>query len=445
MPDLWAEKRELRKKGVRPLAARMRPGSLQEFVGQEHILGEGKLLRRMLNSGTMTSFLFHGPPGTGKTTLARLIANHVDAVFHQANASMIGVKQIRSLIADAERLLGETDRRTILFLDEIHRFNKAQQDVLLGDVEAGLLILIGATTENPYFTVNSALVSRSTLFRFEPLSEDDIAVLVRRAAADEKRGYGKLNIELRDEAVQHWARISDGDARRALSALEVAVLSSQTSPEETIVIDLQVAQESIQAKAIVYSGTGDQHYDTISAFIKSVRASDPDAAIYWLAMMLEAGEDPRFIARRLSILASEDIGNADPRALELAAATFSVVERIGMPEAQLTLAQCTTYLALAPKSNASAKALWAAQKDIQQGRTFQVPAYLRDPHQPEMADGSKAGQGYEYAHKFPDAVTSQQNLPRLREYYHPTDRGVEKRLGEYLSRLRELRRNNQQG
>jgi putative ATPase len=440
MTDLWAETREERRRQAEPLAARMRPRILEEFAGQRHILGEGKLLRRMLDAGTLTSLIFHGPPGTGKTTLARLIADVVDATFHEASAPLVGVKQIREIIDGASLRLGESGRRTILFLDEIHRFNKAQQDVLLDDVEAGRLILIGATTENPYFTVNRALVSRSTAFRFEPLSVDDVANLVRRAAADPEHGYGQLELTLTGEAVEHWARISEGDARRALTALEVAVLSSRKHTDGPIVIDAVVAQESIQAKAIVYDGTGDDHYNVISAFIKSVRGSDPDAAIYWLAVMLEAGEDPRFIARRLAILASEDIGNADPRALEVASAAYAVVERIGMPEGQLTLAQCTIYLALAPKSNASAKAIWAAQKDVRNGRTLEVPTYLRDKNAATLGDGSRSGTGYEYTHDSADGIGRQDYLPESRQYYHPTDRGVEQRLAERLRQLRDQRR-----
>jgi putative ATPase len=319
----------------------MRPRTLGEFVGQGHILGAGKLLPRMLEADALTSVIFHGPPGTGKTTLAEVIAHGTRSRFVRENAAGVGVKRVREIIQDASRVLETEGKRTILFLDEIHRFSRSQQDVLLEDVERGVLILIGATTENPLFSVNSALVSRSTLFRFEPLTEEEVAGVVRAALRDTERGFGGLTVRIEDEAVAHWARASDGDARRALMALDVAVRSSGGGKEHEgeIAIDLAVAQESIQRKAIVYDGTGDEHYDAISAMIKSVRGSDPDAAVYWIARMLEAGEDPRFIARRLAILASEDIGNADPRGIMMADACWSLVERIGMPEARITLGQ----------------------------------------------------------------------------------------------------------
>jgi putative ATPase len=354
---------------------------------------------------------------------------------------MIGVKEIRHILADATRRIEDVSgagRRTILFLDEIHRFARNQQDVLLNDVENGLVILIGATTENPYFAVNSALVSRSTIFRFEPLDDDEVASLVRRAISDE-RGFGKMNIQINDEAIAHWARISDGDARRALNAIEVAVLSSmrerETESGKPIVIDREIAEQSIQQKALVYDGTGDEHYDTISAFIKSMRGSDPDAAVYWLARMLEAGEDPRFIARRIAILASEDIGNADPHALPLAVAAMQACEFVGLPECQLNLAQAVTYLACAPKSNASYLAIREAQEDIRDGRVLPIPRHLQDSHYP----GAKRlghGEGYEYAHDAPGAIAAQDYLGVEREYYRPTDRGFEKQLAIRLEQIR---------
>ncbi|MCZ6834999.1 MAG: replication-associated recombination protein A, partial [Planctomycetota bacterium] len=355
MNDLWADQREKRRKAVQPMAVRMRPRTLGEFVGQEHFLGEGKLLRRMLDADRLTSVLFWGPPGTGKTTLASVIANYTGRHFVSTNAAMVGVKDIRAILSEAARRLESDEVRTILFLDEIHRFARNQQDVLLEDVETGLITLIGATTENPYFSVNSALVSRSTLFQFESLSEDHIITLIRNTISD-KRGYGDFDLQIEDDALAHWARISDGDARRALNALELAVQSQGRTSSGMIRIDLNTAQESIQAKALVYDGTGDEHYDIISAFIKSMRGSDPDAAVYWLARMLQAGEDPRYIARRIAILASEDIGIADPQAILIANAAWQLAERIGMPECQLTLSQAAIYMATAPKSNASAKA-----------------------------------------------------------------------------------------
>ncbi len=464
--DLWEEKRKAARNAVAPLAVRMRPRTFDEFVGQTQFLGAGKLLRRMLEAGKLTSLLFSGPPGTGKTTLAEVIAYHTKAKFERANAAMIGVKDVRRIIADAKSRLEsyaidgnrniEGGGRTILFLDEIHRFNKAQQDVLLGDVERGLIILIGATTENPYFAVNSALVSRSTVFRFDPIEVEDIETLVRRAVTDTERGYGKLDLDVHDDAIHHWAITSDGDARRALSALEIAVLSSggrdqiiannttsETDPKvpsnatsEKIIIDLETAQESIQRKALVYDGTGDEHYDVISAFIKSMRGSDPDAAIYYLARMLEAGEDPRFIARRIAIFASEDVGNADPRAIEIASAAFLITERVGLPECQLTLAQATIYMSIAAKSNASTMAILAAIEDVKQGRTVEVPHHLRDSHYPASKEKLGHGVGYEYAHNHPGGVVPNQNMGISKVYYTPTDRGLEARIAERLAELR---------
>ncbi|MDB5296754.1 MAG: rarA, partial [Phycisphaerales bacterium] len=389
--DLFADVRKKNLDRVAPLAVRMRPRSLDEFAGQTHFLGAGKLLRRMLEADRLTSVIFYGPPGTGKTTLASLIAQYTKSHFEQVNAASVGVKEVRAVLDAAKERLSHGGRRTVLFLDEIHRFNRAQQDILLPDVEAGLIILVGATTENPFFSVNSPLISRSQVFQFAPLSEDDIRALVRRAVADAERGFGAIPIEIDDAAVNHWATICDGDARRALMALEVAVLSlreegggrssgggqidAAAEPHPAprpLHISLDVAEQSIQQKAIVYDATGDEHYDAASALIKSMRGSDPDAAIYWLARMLEAGEDPRFIARRIAILASEDVWNADPRAISVAQACYDIVERIGMPEARITLAQAVVYMATAPKSNRSYAAINAAIDDVRNGRTVPV-------------------------------------------------------------------------
>jgi putative ATPase len=433
----------------------MRPRSLEEFEGQHHILGEGKLLRRMLDAGVITSVILHGPPGTGKTTLARLIAGYTKRHFESENAAGVGVKRIREIVDEATRRLELEGRRTILFLDEIHRFTRAQQDVLLNDVERGVITLIGATTENPLFSCNSALVSRSTLFRLEPLGEVEIVEVVRRAIADPERGYGALDLRVTDDAMRVWALKSDGDARRALNALEVAVLSIQETErrrdggtKRQIVIDRPEAEDSIQQKAAVYDGTGDEHYDAISAMIKSVRGSDPDAALYWIARMLESGEDPRFIARRLAILASEDIGNADPRAIMVAQAAWSLVERIGMPEARITLAQCATYLALAPKSNASYLAIEAAMADVREGRTVAVPLHLRDSNSSPIGEGvrmrEREGERYAYSHDAPDRVeglpvTGQDYLGVSRRYYEPGDAGAERAIAERLDKIRALR------
>lgn len=446
MSDLWEEKRRIARQAVEPLAVRMRPRTLDEFAGQHHFLDKGKLLYRMLLADKLTSVIFFGPPGTGKTTLAEVIANHTKSHFERANAAQVGVKDIRRIMSEATRLIETSGRRTVLFLDEIHRFNKAQQDVLLNDVERGLIILIGATTENPYFTVNAALVSRSTLFRFEPLDIDDVKSIVQAAISDNERGYGKLDsLKVTDEAVHHWAVMSDGDARRALSALEIAIASSSADDKaeienHEIVIDLEVAQESIQRKALVYAGTGDEHYDIISAFIKSMRGSDPDAAVYWLARMLDAGEDPRFIARRIAILASEDIGNADPRAIQVAAAAYEITDRIGMPECQLTLAQAAIYMSVAPKSNASAKAIWSAMTDVREGRTVAVPAHLRDAHY-KSAKKLGHGEGYDYAHDHAGGVVKEQYMGVDKTYYSPTANGLEARIAERLKEIRAIHNN----
>ena len=458
MSDLWDGQRAARRRAVEPLAVRMRPRNLEEFAGQSHFLGPGTLLRRMLEADRLTSVLFYGPPGTGKTTLAELIARHTQAHFDRGNAAAVGVKDVRQVLDGARARLENDGRRTIFFLDEIHRFNKAQQDVLLGDVERGVITLIGATTENPFYTVNNALVSRSQVFDFEPLSEQEIVGVLRRALADAERGYGAMAVEVDEAALRHWAVASDGDARRALTALEIAVLSEQGSgtgdqgsgktkptepdprtliPGRTLHIDLQVAEASIQQKALSYDRDGTEHYDTISAFIKSVRGSDPDAAVYWLARMLAAGEDPLFIARRIAILASEDIGNADPRGLSVAAAAYDITHRIGLPECRITLAQATIYLATAPKSNASYAAINAAMEDVKHQRTAAVPKKLRSAK--NRKDGT-----YAYAHDAATGFVDQDYLGVDKAYYTPTGRGYEQRIGEYLRWIDEQRGGGEQ-
>jgi putative ATPase len=454
--DLFHDARQQNFKRVAPLAVRMRPRTLDEFSGQQHFLGKGMLLRRMLEADRLTSVIFFGPPGTGKTTLASLIAQYTKSHFEQVNAAAVGVKEVRQLLDSAKDRLGNSGERTVLFLDEIHRFNRAQQDILLPDVEAGQIILVGATTENPFFAVNSPLVSRSQLFQFAALTEDEIKAVIDRAVKDKDRGFGNLDLQIDPPAIDLWATMSDGDARRALMGLEVAVLSQleegtearrhegTKGKEETshvpitnhpIHITLNIAEQSMQRKAIVYDGTGDEHYDAASALIKSMRGSDPDAAVYWVARMLEAGEDPRFIARRIAILASEDIGNADPRALMVAAAAFDVVEKVGMPEAQLTLGQAAIYMAMAPKSNASASAIWAAMKDVREGRTLPVPKHLRDTHY-QGAKRLEHGQGYQYPHDFPEGNVRQDYLGVDKTYYQPVDRGFEIQLAQRLKELR---------
>ncbi|MFP6656623.1 MAG: replication-associated recombination protein A [Pirellulales bacterium] len=438
--SLFEATEQAHRQSVMPLAARMRPATLEEFVGQHHFLGEGKLLRRLIQSDQLGSVIFYGPPGTGKTTLAHLLAGATQSQFRQVSAVASGVKELREILEQARDGVATEGERTLLFVDEIHRFNRTQQDVLLPDVENGVVILVGATTQNPFFAINSALVSRSRIFQFQSLSSEDVKLLIRRALSDGHRGLGDIDVKLQDDALEFLAETSDGDARRALGALEVGVLSSTERPVQ---FTRQLAEESVQRKAVEYDAAGDSHYDMASALIKSIRGSDPDAALYWLARMLEGGEDIRFITRRLVILASEDVGNADPHALPLAVAAMRACEFVGLPECRLTLAQAVTYLACAPKSNAATVAIDEASCDVREGRILPVPIHLRDRHY-TGADRLGHGEGYQYAHNSADGVAAQDYLGVDREYYRPVDRGFEKELVGRLESIRaSLRRTDQ--
>ena len=404
------------KDNSQPLAYRLCPLTLAEFVGQKHILGEGKLLRRAIDADRISSLILYGPPGTGKTALARIIASQTKAKFEWLNAASATLDDLRKIIKTS-KTLNQQGTKTILFLDEIHRFNKLQQDALLPDVEEGNITLIAATVENPFFYVNSALLSRSHVFELKPLSEEEILIILNNALTDRLRGFGDLKVSIDESALRHIAKMSDGDARKALSALEIAVLTTPAESSGVINVNLSIAEESIQKKAIVYDKKGDQHYDTISAFIKSMRGSDPDAAIYYLAKMLYAGEDPRFIARRIVICASEDVGNADPMALVLAVLALEAVEFVGMPEAKIPLAQAVTYISTAPKSNASYLAIEKAMNDIREERTLDVPQHLKNkPY--TGAEKPESGKGYKYPHDYGGYV-EQDYLSKKKKYYYP--------------------------
>jgi putative ATPase len=418
-----------------PLAARMRPRHLDEYAGQAHILGKGQLLRRAIEADRIQSLIFYGPPGTGKTSLAQIIARQTKSKFERLSGVESNVADMRRVLAAAANRLENTGQPTILFIDEIHRFNKSQQDVLLPDVESGVIKLIGATTHNPFFFVNSPLVSRSQIFELCPLTEADLLALLQRALADTERGLGYLKISANENALHHLATISDGDARKALNSLEIAALTTAPDEDGVIRITLEVAEQSIQKKAVVYDGDGDAHYDTISAFIKSMRGSDPDAALYWLAKMIHAGEDPRFIARRIVICAAEDVGLADPMALVLANACLSASEFVGWPEARIPLAEATIYIATANKSNSAYLAIDAALADVKSGRTLAVPEHLRDAHY-QGAERLGHGKGYAYAHDSKDHFVAQDYLGAQKRYYEPTDQGVEKKIKERVEKWR---------
>ena len=434
--DLFDYMKEKVQENESPLASRLRPRTLDEIVGQQHIIGKGRLLYRTILADKLSSVIFYGPPGTGKTTIAKVIANTTHANFRQLNATTSGKKDMEEATAFAKQQLGGYQRKTILFIDEIHRFNKAQQDYLLPFVEDGTIILIGATTENPYFEVNSALISRSTVFELKLLTKEEIALLLDRAMADKDRGLGSYRAELTEEARDFLADVAGGDARAALNAVELAVMTTEPGPDGRIRIDLPVAEDCIQKRAVHYDKSGDQHYDTISAFIKSMRGSDPDAAVFYLAKMLAAGEDIRFIARRIMICASEDVGNADPQALQVAVAASQAVERIGLPESQIILAHAAIYVASAPKSNSVVNAIFAANEAVRSRKTT-VPVHLQDAHYGGH-DELGHGVGYQYAHDFPNHYVEQQYLPDEvagMRFYEPSENGYENVIREWFRKI----------
>ncbi len=436
--DLFDYMRQQNKEEESPLAARMRPTTLEEVVGQQHIIGRDKLLYRAIQADKISSILFYGPPGTGKTTLAKVIANTTSAEFTQINATSAGKKDMEEMVAKAKENAGMYGRKTILFIDEIHRFNKGQQDYLLPFVEDGTIILIGATTENPYFEVNGALISRSIIFELKPLSKDDIRMLLHRAVYDEEKGLGAYGGELHEDAAEFLADTAGGDARLALNAIELGILTTPKSEDGRIHITLEVAAECIQKRVIRYDKDGDNHYDTISAFIKSMRGSDPDAAVYYLAKMLYAGESVTFIARRMMICASEDVGNADPQAIQVAVAAAQAVERVGMPEAQIILSQAASYIATAPKSNAACNAIFEAMDAVRNVRIETVPNHLKDAHYKGAAKLGH-GNGYKYAHDYPNHYVNQQYLPDElvgTTFYRPSDNGYEKQIQAHMKYIK---------
>ena len=436
--DLFDYMRETTRKQEAPLASRLRPRTLDEIVGQKHILGKDKLLYRAIRADKLSSLIFYGPPGTGKTTIARVIANTTKADFTQLNATVAGKKDMEAVVSRAKDNLGMYGRKTILFVDEIHRFNKGQQDYLLPFVEDGTVILIGATTENPYFEVNGALLSRSVIFELKPLEKADIRELIQRAVYDTERGMGAYQADITDEAADFLADIAGGDARAALNAVELGVMTTEPSGDGRIHLTLEVISECIQKRTVRYDKTGDNHYDTISAFIKSMRGSDPDAAVYYLAKMIYAGEDERFIARRIMICASEDVGNADPMALTVAVSAAQAVERIGFPESQIILAQAASYVACAPKSNSAVNAIAKAMDSVKTRRTS-VPPHLQDAHYPGAGQMGH-GTGYKYAHDYPNHYVEQQYLPDEvlgEKFYELSDNGYEKQIKEYFKKIKE--------